>query len=39
NHMWEEVKRFENPHRYYVDYSEQLFALRMKLINEHAEYL
>lgn len=39
NHMWDEVKRFENPHRYYVDYSEDLYALRERLINEHEEYL
>lgn len=39
NHMWDEVKRFENPHRYYVDYSEDLYALREKLLNEHEEYL
>lgn len=32
NTLWEEVTRFENPHRYYVDYSVKLWALKQKLI-------
>ena len=35
NRMWDEVKRFDNPHRYYVDYSEKLYELKMRLLNEH----
>lgn len=34
--LWDEVKRFENPHEYYVDLSEPLWKLKQKLIQEHA---
>lgn len=30
--LWEEVKRFENPHSYYVDLSENLWKLKEELI-------
>ena len=30
--LWEEVKRFENPHAYYVDLSEDLWNLRQELL-------
>ncbi len=33
--MWDEVTRFENPHTYYVDLSEDLWQLRQNLLNEH----
>ncbi len=33
--LWDEVKRFENPHKYYVDLSQELFDLKQKLLNEH----
>ena len=33
--LWDEVKRFEKPHNYYVDLSEDLWTLRNDLINEH----
>lgn len=33
--MWDEVTRFENPHTYYVDLSEDLWQLRHTLLNEH----
>ncbi len=33
--LWDEVKRFENPHTYYVDYSEKLWEIKNKLLNEH----
>jgi nicotinate phosphoribosyltransferase len=33
--LWEEVTRFENPHRYYVDLSEKLWKIKMKLLEEH----
>ena len=36
-HLWEEVKRFENPHAYYVDLSERLFAIKQEMLNSHAE--
>ena len=32
--MWEEVLRFENPHNYYVDLSEKLWALKNEMINK-----
>ena len=32
--MWDEVKRFENPHTYYVDLSEDLWNLRNELLNK-----
>ena len=31
--LWDEVKRFENPHTYYVDLSEDLWNLKNELIN------
>ncbi len=34
--LWDEVKRFENPHRYWVDLSPRLWNLRQKLIQEHS---
>ncbi|MGE5614605.1 MAG: nicotinate phosphoribosyltransferase [Bacillota bacterium] len=34
--LWEEVKRFENPHGYYVDLSRPLWELREKMIREHS---
>jgi nicotinate phosphoribosyltransferase len=30
--LWDEVKRFENPHRYYVDLSEKLWNVKMNLL-------
>ena len=30
--LWEEVKRFENPHTYYVDLSEKLWNIKMGLL-------
>lgn len=33
--LWDEVKRFENPHQYYVDLSQKLYDLKQKLLNEH----
>ena len=35
DNLWEEVKRFENPHTYYVDLSEDLWRVRKDLIEEH----
>lgn len=32
--MWDEVKRFENPHTYYVDLSEDLWNLRNDLLTK-----
>lgn len=36
--LWDECKRFENPHNYYVDLSKNLYDLKMDLINEHKTY-
>ena len=35
SHVWEEVLRFENPHRYYVDLSPRLWELKNKLLEEY----
>lgn len=32
--LWDEVKRFENPHEYYVDLSKKLWDKKNKLLNE-----
>ena len=32
--LWDEVKRFENPHRYYVDLSQKLWDERHRLLKE-----
>ena len=31
NSLWDEVKRFENPHRYYVDLSQKLWDIKKEL--------
>jgi len=31
--LWEEVKRFENPHNYYVDLSQKLWDVRAQLLS------
>lgn len=35
--LWDEIKRFENPHGYYVDLSKRLWALKDRLLNEHGK--
>ncbi len=32
--LWEEVTRFENPHRYYVDFSGKLWGIKQSLIEK-----
>jgi nicotinate phosphoribosyltransferase len=32
--QWEEVKRFENPHNYYVDLSEKLWNIKYQMLNK-----
>jgi len=34
--LWDEVKRFDNPHEYYVDLSQKLYDIKMSLLNEHS---
>ena len=33
--IWDEVKRFENPHEYYVDLSKKLWDIKYKLLSDH----
>lgn len=33
--IWDEVKRFENPHEYYVDMSQKLWDIRYNLLSQH----
>ena len=33
--LWDEVKRFENPHRYYVGLSQKLWDERHRLLDEY----
>lgn len=33
--LWEEVKRFENPHKYYVDLSEKLWNVKYGLLGKY----
>ncbi len=35
--LWDEVKRFENPHTYYVDLSEKLWELKRKMLEEYRD--
>lgn len=32
--LWDEIKRLNNPHKYYVDLSEKLWKLKNKMLNE-----
>ena len=34
SYLWEEVKRFENPHRYYVDLSPKLWKIKNDMLEE-----
>ena len=34
DHLWDEVKRFEHPHRYYVDLSRDLWQVKNDLLEE-----
>ncbi|MBR7094684.1 MAG: hypothetical protein IKC73_00530 [Clostridia bacterium] len=35
--LWEEVRRFENPHRYYVDLSKKLWDIKRHLLEKRGE--
>ncbi len=37
DNIWEEVKRFENPHKYYVDLSQKLWDVKHKLLEENSK--
>ncbi len=34
--LWDEVKRFENPHKYYVDLSLPLWEMKERLLHGYA---
>ena len=33
--LWDEVKRFENPHTYYVDLSQRLWDIKQALLRKN----
>jgi nicotinate phosphoribosyltransferase len=33
--LWDEVKRFENPHNYYVDLSQALWEVKQDLLKKN----
>ena len=35
--LWDEVKRFDNPHNYYVDLSQKLWDIKNDLLRHHGE--
>ena len=35
--LWDEVKRFDNPHNYYVDLSQKLYDIKTRLLNAKKE--
>ena len=35
--LWDEVKRFDNPHSYYVDLSEKLWDVQQKLLHQNSK--
>ena len=37
--LWDEVKRFDNPHKYYVDLSEKLYDIKQSLLEEKSNAL
>ena len=37
--IWEEEKRFENPHRHYLDMSPELYKLKPDLLYEHSKQI
>lgn len=37
NSLWDELKRFEYPHKYYVDLSEELWNIKNSLIEEYKD--
>lgn len=36
DNLWDEVKRFENPHTYYVDLSDKLWEVKHMLLNKNS---
>ena len=38
DHLWDEVKRFENPHKFYVDLSPKLWEIKQRLLESHSQF-
>lgn len=36
--LWDEVTRFENPHKYYVDFSGKLWGIKQNLIEKNSKF-
>ncbi len=36
--LWDEVKRFDNPHKYYVDLSEKLYNIKQELLTKNSRH-
>ena len=36
--LWDEVTRFENPHKYYVDFSGELWGVKQSLIEKNSKF-
>lgn len=36
--MWDEVRRFNNPHNYYVDLSQKLWDIKQDMLKQHGIY-
>jgi nicotinate phosphoribosyltransferase len=36
--LWDEVTRFENPHKYYVDFSGKLWGVKQRLIEKNSKF-
>jgi nicotinate phosphoribosyltransferase len=34
DHLWDEVKRFENPHEYYVDLTRSLWEIKQQMLSK-----
>ncbi len=37
--MWDEVRRFNNPHNYYVDLSKRLWEIKHRMLNSNGQYI
>ena len=37
NKLWDEILRFENPHKYFVDLSYDLWIMKQSLLNKHSD--
>ena len=38
DHLWDEVKRFENPHKFYVDLSPKLWEIKQRFLESHSQF-